>query len=43
MRIKTLEGVMTANRRDYIIKGVKNEIYPYKPEIFEMTYEEVIK
>lgn len=41
MRIKTLEGVMTANRGDYIIKGIKGEIYPCKPEIFEMTYEAV--
>ena len=37
--IKTLEGVMKANVGDYIIKGVKNEFYPCKPEIFEMTYE----
>ena len=37
--IKTLEGVMEANVGDYIIKGVKNEFYPCKPEIFEMTYE----
>jgi hypothetical protein len=32
---------MTADRGDYIIKGVKNELYPCKPDIFEMTYEEV--
>lgn len=37
--IKTLEGVMTANEGDYIIKGVKGEFYPCKPDIFEMTYE----
>lgn len=37
--IKTLEGVMTANAKDYIIKGVQGEIYPCKPEIFEATYE----
>ncbi len=43
MRIKTLEGVMIANRGDYIIKGVKGEIYPCKPDIFEMTYEAVEK
>ena len=41
MRIKTLEGVMTANRGDYIIKGIKGEIYPCKSDIFEMTYEVV--
>ena len=39
MRIKTLEGVMTANKGDYIIKGIKGEIYPCKSEIFEMAYE----
>ena len=37
--IETLEGSMKANIGDYIIKGVKNEFYPCKPEIFEMTYE----
>lgn len=37
--IKTLEGVMTVNRGDYIIKGVKGEIYPCKEEIFNLTYE----
>ena len=37
--IKTLEGIMHANYGDYIIKGVNNEIYPCKPEIFEKTYE----
>jgi len=37
--IKTLEGVMRGNCRDYIIKGVQGEIYPCKPDIFEMTYE----
>lgn len=41
MKIETLEGVMSANRGDYIIQGVKGELYPCKPDIFEMTYEEV--
>ena len=39
--IKTLEGAMTANFGDWVIKGVKGEIYPCKPDIFEMTYEAV--
>lgn len=39
VQIETLEGVMTANVGDYIIKGVKGEIYPCKPDIFEATYE----
>lgn len=39
LQIKTLEGVMTANRGDWIIKGIKGELYPCKPDIFEATYE----
>lgn len=39
--IPTLEGVMTANVGDYIIKGVNGEFYPCKPDIFEKTYEKV--
>jgi hypothetical protein len=37
--IATLEGVMVALPGDYIIKGVKDELYSCKPDIFEMTYE----
>ena len=37
--IKTLEGTMTAEIGDYIIKGIKGEFYPCKPDIFEATYE----
>jgi len=39
--INTLEGIMTANAGDWIIKGVKGEFYPCKPDIFEKTYEKV--
>ncbi len=39
--IKTLEGLMRASHGDYIIKGVKGEFYPCKPDIFELTYEKV--
>ncbi|WP_343088826.1 hypothetical protein [Clostridioides difficile] len=39
--LKTLEGTMRANKGDYIIQGVKGEIYPCKADIFEMTYEKV--
>ena len=39
--IVTLEGTMTADVGDWIIKGVKGEFYPCKPDIFEATYEEV--
>jgi hypothetical protein len=41
VRIKTLEGSMLATEGDYIIKGVKGEFYPCKPDIFEKTYEPV--
>lgn len=39
LRIVTLEGVMTVNIGDWVIKGVKGELYPCKPDIFEATYE----
>lgn len=39
--IETLEGVMHASPGDYIIRGVMNEFYPCKPDIFEATYERV--
>lgn len=42
LHIKTLEGVMTANVGDYIIKGVNGEFYPCKPDIFHKTYEAVL-
>lgn len=37
--IKTLEGDMKVSKGDYVIKGIKGEFYPCKPDIFEMTYE----
>ena len=40
--IDTLEGTMEANPQDWIIKGVKGEFYPCKPDIFAATYEEVL-
>ena len=43
MKIQTLEGEMTASINDYIIKGVKGEFYPCKPDIFEQTYEKIIE
>lgn len=39
--IETLEGDMRADEGDYIIKGVKGEFYPCKPDIFELTYEKI--
>lgn len=38
-KIQTLEGVMDGMKGDWIIKGIKGEIYPCKPDIFEATYE----
>lgn len=37
--ITTLEGDMRADPGDYVIKGVKGEFYPCKPDIFDATYE----
>ena len=40
LKIKTLEGTMIAAPGDYIIRGVKGEIYPCKPDTFDLLYEE---
>jgi hypothetical protein len=37
--INTLEGKLTANQGDWLIRGVKGELYACKPDIFELTYE----
>ena len=39
LMIRTLEGDMRATYGDYIIRGVRGEFYPIKPDIFEATYE----
>lgn len=41
LTIPTLEGDHIAKHGDWLIKGVANEIYPCKPDIFDKTYEEV--
>lgn len=41
MMIETLEGTHRANKGDWIIRGVKGELYPCKPDIFEATYDAV--
>ena len=41
LAIPTLEGLMIADENDWVIKGVKGELYPCKPDIFEATYESV--
>jgi hypothetical protein len=37
--IVTLEGTMVADQGDWIIRGVKGEFYPCKPDIFAATYD----
>lgn len=40
--INTKEGVMEASTNDWVIKGVAGEFYPCKPDIFDVTYEDVV-
>ena len=37
--ISTLEGDMTVRLGDWVIKGVNDEFYPCKPDIFNKTYD----
>ena len=41
VHIRTSEGIMRADVGDWIIKGLKGEFYPCKPDIFAATYEPV--
>lgn len=41
LSIKTLEGTMTAQVGDWIVKGLKGEFYPVKSDIMEMKYEPI--
>ncbi len=41
LHISTMEGVLNIDWDDWIIQGMKGELYPCKPDIFEMTYEKV--
>lgn len=41
LEIATLEGIHRANPGDWIIRGIKGELYPCKPDIFAATYEPV--
>ncbi len=41
LHIKTLEGTHLAKPNDWIIRGVKGEFYPCKPDIFKETYDKV--
>ena len=39
--VRTLEGIHVVSHNDWIIRGIKGELYPCKPDIFAATYEEV--
>ncbi len=41
MKIQTMEGLMTAKKGDWIIKGIKGEFYPCDSDIFAKSYEVV--
>jgi hypothetical protein len=41
LNIITLEGTHVADKGDWIVKGIKGEFYPVKPDIFDATYEVV--
>lgn len=43
MIIKTPQKPIVVDAGDYIIRGIKGEIYPCKPDIFEATYEPVVE
>jgi hypothetical protein len=42
LEIDTLEGTMIANDGDYVIQGIKGEIYPCRDDIFLISYDEVL-
>lgn len=39
--IDTLEGAMRVSGGDWVIRGIRGEFYPCKPDVFAVTYEEV--
>lgn len=41
LHVGTLEGVMEAGHGDWLIRGIKGEVYPCKPDIFAESYEAV--
>lgn len=42
LTITTPEGNMTVSEGDWVIRGIKGEFYPCKPDIFAATYDEVV-
>ena len=41
IKIKTIEGILTAQPGDYIVTGIDGEQWPVKKTIFEKTYERI--
>lgn len=41
--VRTLEGWLTAKVGDYIIRGIKGELYPCRADIFKETYVRVLE
>ncbi|ALH82935.1 hypothetical protein [Sphingopyxis macrogoltabida] len=41
LHIRTLEGIMLVSPNDWVICGVKGELYPCKPDIFAVTYDAI--
>lgn len=43
LKVVSLEGVLTVNENDWIVRGVAGELYPVNPDIFERTYAPVVE
>lgn len=41
-KVQTLEGLMIATEGDFIIRGLRGEYYPCKPDVFNKKYEEIL-
>ena len=41
-QVETLEGTMTGKSGDYLVKGIKGELYPVDKQIFELSYQKVL-
>lgn len=41
IEIPTRWGVKIAEKNDWIVRGVQDELYPFKPNIFDALYEEM--
>jgi len=39
--VETFEGVLRGHAGDWLIKGLKGELYPCRKDVFELTYERV--